>query len=343
MRLHGEAREDDPPGGVLHEALRLALEVVLGLEDVDRLVAVVHARGRAQEHGAVELLGERERVTHHLVRVRDAGRVKARHLAELGKRARVLLGLRRDGAGVVCDHDDHAALDADVLQAHEGVGGHVQAHALHGHERAGTRVRSAGRYLERGLLVNGPLHVHVAGVPLCDGLDDLRRGCAGVPRHHVHAGGERTQRHRLVSHQELPVHGHTSPPAARCGRGHASAVNKLLTTLQKVRRCRAASWQTFESVNRARAAGRGARGTGSAAPGAPTGRCSVHASHFWKCDACSPLPQELYEIAAARPPWYRPPAPSRIPRGRPRRAPIMGAQICPRSRSTRRPSHRTRI
>ena len=255
MRLHGEAREDDPLGGVLHEALRLALEVVLGLEDVDRLVAVVHARGRPQEHGAVELLGERERVAHHLVRIRDAGRIKARHLAELGKRARVLLGLRRDGAGVVCDHDDHAALDADVLQAHEGVGGHVQAHALHGNERASARVRRAGRDLERGLLVNGPLHVHVAGVPLCDGLDDLRRGCAGIPRHHVHAGGERAERHRLVSHQELPVHGHTSPPAARCGRGHASAVNKLLTTLQKVRRCRAASWQTFESVNRAHARG----------------------------------------------------------------------------------------
>ena len=70
--------------------------------------------------------------------------------------------------------------------------------------------------------------------------------------------------------------GKPPPPAAPAARGHASAHNKLLTTLQKERRGRAASWQTFESVNRAR---------GRARQGTPDERGMRSSSHWRRADA----------------------------------------------------------
>ncbi len=70
-------------------------------------------------------------------------------LREAGEAARVLLGLRRDGAGIVGHEQHHAALHAHVVQAHERVAGHVEPHLLAGEQAARAGIGRAGQQLER--------------------------------------------------------------------------------------------------------------------------------------------------------------------------------------------------
>ena len=55
---YGERGEDDPAGRVAHEALGLVDAPLPGVGHLHVLIAVVHARGRADDHGAAQLLGE---------------------------------------------------------------------------------------------------------------------------------------------------------------------------------------------------------------------------------------------------------------------------------------------
>ncbi len=69
--------------------------------EVDDRGGVGDARGGAQEHRSVELLGEVEGGLDHLVGFLAVGGLEQRNLGELGVEAVVLLVLRAVHAGVV--------------------------------------------------------------------------------------------------------------------------------------------------------------------------------------------------------------------------------------------------
>ena len=209
VRLVGAAREDDPLGIAL-EALGRHGARVGGIGHVEERGRVVDARGGPHDDGRAVALGQVEGGVHHGEALVGRGRIQHGHLREGGEAARVLLGLRRDGARVVGHEQHEAALHAHVVQAHERVGRHVEPHLLAGEQAARAGVGGAGQQFERRLLVGGPLHVHAsrgAGrVKLRHRLDELGRRRAGVARRHAHARLERRVRERLVSHQKFLRH-----------------------------------------------------------------------------------------------------------------------------------------
>ena len=206
----GRPREDDPALRVLDKALR-GLDAALVL-DADRGAAVTDARGRPQEHGRLNLLGEVEGRAHHRIRLLRRGGVKDRQLGEHGERARVLLRLRGDGAGIVRHQHHHAALNAHVGQAHQRVRGHVQAHLLHGDHRPRAGIGRAGRRLHGGLFVDRPFHVDRAVVVLGHRLQHLGRGRARIARNKAHARVQRAQSDGLVAHEKFFRHFVFFPP-----------------------------------------------------------------------------------------------------------------------------------
>ena len=139
---------------------------------------MVDARRGTHDDGRVELLREVEGGFHHVERLLGRGRVEHGHLRERGEPARVLLGLRRDGPGIVGHNEHQAAAHAHVVQAHERVACHVQPHLLAREQPARTRERCAEEQLKRHFLVGGPLYMHVfrrAGqLQLRDRLDNFR-------------------------------------------------------------------------------------------------------------------------------------------------------------------------
>ena len=171
------------------------------------------ARGGTHDDRRAVALGQVERLLDHGEPLFGRGGVEHRHLGEIAETARVLLGLGGDGAGIVGDVEHEAALDAHVVEAHERVARHVEAHLLAGEQAARTGIRSAGEQLERRLLVGRPLHMHAVRaalrMELGDHLDELGRRRAGISRHDAHARLERRRRERLVRHQEFL--GHRSP------------------------------------------------------------------------------------------------------------------------------------
>ncbi len=205
--LEGASREDDPLGVLLEGSGRTRLGA-LGHVDVGGGVA--DAGGGAHDDGGVVALGDLEGLLHHGVALLEVLGVEDRDLCEGGKATRVLLGLGRDGAGVVRHKEDEAALDAHVVQAHERVGGHVETHLLAGKEASRACVGGACQHLEGGLLVGGPLDVDAVGHALLlefgHRLDELRRGRARVAGHHANARLKRGVGKGLVTHNQLLCH-----------------------------------------------------------------------------------------------------------------------------------------
>ena len=167
---------------------------------------MVHAGGGAQEDRGAVLLGEVEGLLDHLIRLLRGGGVEAGDLGEGREGPGVLLGLRGDGARVVRDEDHHATLDAHVFEAHEGVGGHVQADLLHGHQRAGTGVGSTGGEFHGRFFVDGPLDVGVFSFPFGDRLQHFGGRGARVTADDVDACRQRAERDGFVAHQEFGMH-----------------------------------------------------------------------------------------------------------------------------------------
>ena len=172
----------------------------------DNVVAMVDAGRRTDEDRALDAFGEREGICHHRVGFRHRCGIEDRKLREACECPRVLLGLARDGARVVCNHNDHAALDADILEAHERIRRDVEADLLHRDKHARPCIGSACAYLHRSLLVHRPFDVDMVGTPLHDGLDDLSGRRAGISRYHIHACRKGTQGQSLVAHKEFLVH-----------------------------------------------------------------------------------------------------------------------------------------
>ena len=146
--LVGAPWEDDPSVGVAHEALRAVGHVAGDVAHAERrpclrLALDVEERGRVADAGGGAhddrrsvVLGQVEGRLHHEIALLGVGRVEHRNLGERREAPRVLLGLRRYGARVVGDEQHEAAAHAHVVERHEGVGRHIQAHLLAGEERA---------------------------------------------------------------------------------------------------------------------------------------------------------------------------------------------------------------
>ena len=164
--LQALEHEPVPQARVLrhHHVLADVARVVARLE-LDRHArddppaAVRDPRRGAQQHRRVELLRQREGLGDEVVGLLAVGRLEHRDLGELGVVAVVLLVLRGVHAGVVGADDDQAGVDAGERERHEGVGGHVETHVLHGHDGAHAGERSAHGGLEGDLLVDAPLGV----------------------------------------------------------------------------------------------------------------------------------------------------------------------------------------
>ena len=197
VRLQRELRENDP-ARVLFKMSRG--DFPARLLHVNDGAGVADARRRAEEHRRAVLFGVVKRLADHVIRLLRRRGVEHRQLRILREGARVLLGLRGDRAGIVGDEHDHAAFHADVREAHQRVGGYVQADLLHRHQRALAGVRRAGGHLKRDLFVYGPLDVDVARARLCDRLEHLGRRRAGVAGHNAHARADRAEADGGVAH-----------------------------------------------------------------------------------------------------------------------------------------------
>ena len=209
MALKGAAREDDPAGTAL-EALfgnRLREGFILHLE---KRGCMADARRRANDDGRPILLGKVKRGLHHGEALFGRCRVKHRDFRERPETAGILLRLRGDGTRVVGDEEHAAALDPDVVQAHQSVGGNIQPNLLASEQRACAAVRRARKKLERRLLVRRPFHVNAMSLArsmqLCDGLDQFRRRRPGVSRDNPHPRLEGGVGERFVAHQQFLRH-----------------------------------------------------------------------------------------------------------------------------------------
>ena len=155
-------------GGVLHT-----------LAELHQTLAVTDAGGGAVQHRGIELLGDLTGQTDEVLALLGVAGLDHGDLGGPGVVAVVLLILRGMAAGVVSGDDDVRAVHAHVAGGEQGVGGHVQAHHLHGAEGAGTGHGRAVGHLGGHLLVGGPLAVHVLAV-LGQVLQDLRAGRSGI-------------------------------------------------------------------------------------------------------------------------------------------------------------------
>ena len=98
--------------------------------------APVHMLVIPKAHIASVLEADDEGLLGHLIGLLAVRRIEARDAPEGRVVAAVLLVLGAVAAGIVGGEQHQARVDAGVGGAHEGVGGHVDAHVLHGDEAA---------------------------------------------------------------------------------------------------------------------------------------------------------------------------------------------------------------
>ena len=207
--LHKAARDVPLPGGIIvisRGICELCPAIGYAATRLDGAAGVAYARGRAHDNGRMVALGELEGVLDHAVRLAGARRVENRHLGELRKIACVLLGLTRNGAGIISHDDDEATLDADVRERHERIARDVETDLLHRDEGTCAGIGRSRSSFESGFLVGGPLDMDGAIVVLGDGLKHLGRGRARIPAHEIDARVHSAEPEGLVSHEQLNWH-----------------------------------------------------------------------------------------------------------------------------------------
>ena len=165
-----------------------------------------NACGRPEENRGMVFLGEGECFPHHVVCFLRGGRIEDGHLGEGRKTAGILLGLGGDGAGVVRNKDHQAAIYPDILQAHQRIGRHVQAHLLHGDQRPRAGTGCAGSHFHGGFFVDGPFHIDGIAAVFGNGFQDLGRGGAGIAADQVDTGRERPHCDGFIPHQKGGMH-----------------------------------------------------------------------------------------------------------------------------------------
>ncbi len=170
-----------------------------------RPAGVVHPGGGAQQHRHAQLFRQAEGRLRHLLGLPGTVRFQHGQRRQLGVIAVVLLVLAGEERRVVGADDDHAALDPDVGQGHEGVGGHVQAHVLHGGEHPPAAGRGAGRHLQGYLLVDRVFEgqVRLPGDFVAPVADFRGRG-AGVGGDQGHPRLQGAPDDGLIAQQQAP-------------------------------------------------------------------------------------------------------------------------------------------
>ena len=171
---------------------------------------MAHPRRWADNDGRTIALRKVEGGLHHGEPLLDIGRIEHGNLRERRESARVLLGLRGYGAGVVSDEQHASPFDANIIQAHQRVACHVKANLLARKQRAGPRVRSARHDLERRFLVGRPFNVRALGRAVrhaCgDGFYHFARRRARISRNNADARFKRCACKRLIAHEQLLRH-----------------------------------------------------------------------------------------------------------------------------------------
>ena len=209
MALKGTLREDDPAWPTLEALLGNGLSVRF-LDNIEERRGMAHTRSGAHDNRRLVALRKFERRLHHVEALIRRCRVEHRHLGEVAEPTRILLGLRRDRTGVVGHEQHRAALHPHVVQAHQRVACHVQAHLLAGEQRACAAIRCAGEQLERALFVRGPLHMDAlsgaGSMQLRHGFRHLGRRRPGIARNNAHPRLKCGMGERLVAHKQFLRH-----------------------------------------------------------------------------------------------------------------------------------------
>ena len=176
----GVARHHDILGDVLLIGLHLGLRPGGSLHNG---LGVGHPGTHLQQYRGVELLAELIGQLSELQRLGGVGGLQHGHLGGDGVVPGVLLVLGGVHPRVVGHTDDHPGVHPGIGHGVQGVGGHVQAHVLHGAEGPLSRQAGPEGGLHSHLLVGGPLAVYF-GV-LHGLLGDLGAGGARVAGDHT--------------------------------------------------------------------------------------------------------------------------------------------------------------
>ena len=157
------------------------------LTELHQTLGVAHAGGGAVQHGGVELLGDLAGQLHEVLALLRIAGLHHGHLGETGIVTVVLLVLGGVAAGVIGSDDDIAAAHAHVGCGEQGVGGHIEAHHLHGGQGAGAGHGGTVSHFGTHLLIGSPLAVDILAV-LGQVFQDFGAGRTGVGRADLDTG-----------------------------------------------------------------------------------------------------------------------------------------------------------
>ena len=201
-----QAWENDPAGGILLKPVRAVMYILVLIFYFNGSIGVADPGRRPEKYRRAVFLREFIGLLDHVIGFLDGTGIKAGQLAEIRIVPCVLLCLRGNGARIVSDQNDHAALDADIFQAHQRIGGNIEANLLHGDQDSGARVGGAGRHFHGGLFIDGPFHICV----LCPVFGDRFQGFGGrrsrIARRQVHTCRDGPAGNGRISHEELCMH-----------------------------------------------------------------------------------------------------------------------------------------
>ena len=202
----GKAGENDPAGGILLKPFRAVMYILVLIFYFNGRIGVADPGRRPEEYRCAVFLRKFIGLLDHVVGFLNGTGIKAGQLAEIRIVPCILLCLRGNGTRIVSDQDDHAALNADIFQAHQRIGGNIEAYLLHGDQDSGARVGGAGRHFHSGFFIDGPFHICV----LCPVFGDRFQGFGGrrsrIARRQVHTCRDGPAGNGRISHEELCMH-----------------------------------------------------------------------------------------------------------------------------------------
>ena len=119
---------------------------------------MVDAGGRAQHDRLLELTGQQQGFTGHVLGFLRGGGLEAGHPHEPGVGAVILFILAGMAQRIVGAHQHETAGKPHIRRGEQRIGGHVDAHVLHrGHAHSHGKGR-AGTHFHSHLLIDGILH-----------------------------------------------------------------------------------------------------------------------------------------------------------------------------------------
>ena len=193
VALDGHGGHGDVLLRVLDVGAQRRLHALRGL---NKALRMGDARHGAQHHRGIVDFGKFKGALGERQTLGGVRRLEHRQLGGLGVVAGILFVLGGVDGGIVRHADHQTGVDAHIGGGEQRVGGHVEAHVLHGGEAARPGQRRAHGAFQRHLLVGGPLGVDLV-VPGGE-LGDLGRGRAGVGGNVAATGLVQPARHRRV-------------------------------------------------------------------------------------------------------------------------------------------------